>query len=159
LRSDSPRVDDLRVGDMGADSLHSDAMHADDSASGATASGDAVAIMNAWVREAHPDATTHAGYMTLVNVSSEEKVLVRLESPTYDKVELHQMTMADGMMKMRALAEMVIPAGGQARLEPGGTHLMLWDPKQPLTKGESVDLTLIFRSGRQQTVSVKVDDL
>lgn len=119
-------------------------------------SGDTVAIMNAWIREAHPEAAMNAGYMTLINVGSEDVTLVGLESPAFEEVEIHEMAMVDGLMKMRDLTEMVVPSGGQARLEPGGTHLMLKGPQQHLTEGQTVDLTLTFRSGRQQTVSVRV---
>ncbi len=124
----------------------------------AVPSGDAVAIMNAWIREAHPDAPVNAGYMTLVNVGSEDVTLVKLESPAFEKVELHEMAMVDGLMKMRELTEVVVPAGGQARFEPGGSHLMLKGPERHLTEGQTVDLTLTFRSGREQTVSVRVAD-
>ncbi len=136
------------------------AMGASDAAKAAAAAptGDAVAIMNAWVREAHAEATVHAGYMTLVNVGAEAVTLVGLESPAFDQVELHEMAMVDGLMKMRQLTEVIVAAGGQARFEPGGTHLMLMGPRWQLTASEAVDLTLTFQSGRTQTVSVKVAD-
>ncbi len=121
-------------------------------------SGDAVAIMNAWIREAHPDAVVNAGYMTLVNVGPEDVTLVKLGSPAFEKIELHEMAMVDGLMKMRELTEVVVPAGGQARFEPGGRHLMLKRPLRHLTAGDTVDLTLTFRSGRKQAVSVRVAD-
>ena len=120
--------------------------------------GDAVAIMNAWIREAHPDATVNAGYMTLVNVGPEDVTLVKVESPVFEKVELHEMAMVDGLMKMREVTAMVVPAGGQARFEPGGRHLMLRGPQQHLTEGQRADMTLTFRSGMQQTISVDVAD-
>ena len=116
-------------------------------------------MMNAWIREAHPEATVNAGYMTLVNVGSEDVTLVKLESPVFDRVEIHEMAMVDGLMKMRELTEVVVAAGGGlARFEPGGSHLMLKGPKRHLTAGHTVELTLIFRSGVKQTVSVKVAD-
>ncbi|MGI9283810.1 MAG: copper chaperone PCu(A)C, partial [Pseudomonadales bacterium] len=40
--------------------------------------------------------------------------------------------------------------------EPGGKHLMLMGPLQHLTRGQKVDMSLIFKSGKKQTVSVKV---
>lgn len=120
--------------------------------------GDAVAIMNAWIREAHPEAETNAGYMTLINVGSEDVTLVELESPAFDKVEVHEMAMADGLMKMRELSELTVPAGGQARLAPRGKHLMLIGPHRHLEEGEAVDLTLTFRSGKKQTISVRVTE-
>jgi protein SCO1/2 len=121
-------------------------------------SGDEVAIMNAWIREAHPDAPVNAGYMTLVNVSSEEVTLSKVECPEFEKVEFHEMAMVDGLMKMRELPAVVVPAGGQARFEPGGSHLMLKGTRRHLAAGETVDLRLTFRSGKEQTVAVRVAD-
>jgi len=127
-------------------------------ASQAKQNGDVVAIMNAWVREAHADAKINAGYMTLVNVDSEEVALVKVESEAFESIEVHEMTRVDGFMKMREVTDMVIPAQGQVRLEPGGMHLMMMGPREHLTKGQEVVTTLTFRSGKQQTVSVKVAD-
>jgi cyclophilin family peptidyl-prolyl cis-trans isomerase/copper(I)-binding protein len=117
---------------------------------------DVVAIMNAWVREAHLGAKVNAGYMTLVNVGSEEVTLVKVESEAFEKIEIHEMAMVDGLMTMRELTNLVIPANGQAQLKPGGKHLMLMGPRQNLTTGQQVDMTLTFKSGIKQTVSVGV---
>ena len=126
---------------------------------GTTPKGDAVALMNAWVRVAHPEATTNAGYMTLINIGSEDVTLVGLESPAFEKVEIHEMATVDGLMKMRRLDEVVIPAaGGQARFEPGGRHLMLINPVRHLSVGESIELTLKLASGLEQPVSIRVAD-
>ena len=115
-----------------------------------------MAIMNAWVREAHAKARVNAGYMTLVNVGSEDVTLVKVESDAFASVEVHEMVTVDGMMEMNEVTDMVIPAKGQIHFEPGGKHLMLIGPKQHLAKGEKVDMTLTFKSGKKQTVSVKV---
>ena len=118
--------------------------------------GDVVAIMNAWVREAHAKAKVNAGYMTLVNVGDEEVTLVKVESEGYESIEVHEMATVDGMMEMRELTDLVIPAKGQIQFEPGARHLMLMGPKEHLAKGEKVDMTLTFKSGKKQTVSVQV---
>lgn len=118
--------------------------------------GDVVAIMNAWVREAHADATINAGYMTLVNVGSEDVTLVKVESAAFDTVEVHEMAMVEGMMEMRELTDLVIPAKGQIRFAPGGKHLMLIGPEEHLAKGRKVDMMLTFKSGKKQAVSVQV---
>ena len=119
-------------------------------------SGDVVAIMNAWVREAHSAARMNAGYMTLVNAGSEELALVKVESDAFDNIEVHEMVSVDGLMEMREVTDMVIPAKGQIYFEPGGKHLMLMGPRKHLTKGQKVDMTLTFKSGKKQTVSVQV---
>ena len=120
--------------------------------------GDVVAVMDAWVRETDPKAKVNAGYLTLINVGPEDVTLVAVESDAFAKVEVHEMAMSDGLMTMRELDGIVIPAGGQVRLEPGGKHLMLMGPRQPLTAGQSVNLTLTFGSGRTQALVVPVAD-
>jgi len=55
------------------------------------------------------------------------------------------MTMADGVMRMRELADgLVVPAGERAVLEPGGYHVMFMDLAEPLVEGETVTATLRF---------------
>ena len=94
--------------------------------------------------------------MTLANVGTEDLKLVSIESDAFDKVEVHEMVVVDGLMTMREVANMVVPANGQVQMQPGGKHLMLIGPQQHLKNGQKVDLTLIFESGLEQTVSVKV---
>ncbi len=117
---------------------------------------DVVAIMNAWVRKTHAAAKVNAGYMTLVNTGSEDVTLVRVESDLFESIEVHEMVRVDGLMEMREVRNMRIPAQGQIRFAPGGRHLMLMGPKTPLSTGERVAMTLVFKSGKQQTVSVNV---
>jgi copper(I)-binding protein/cytochrome oxidase Cu insertion factor (SCO1/SenC/PrrC family) len=118
--------------------------------------GDVVAIMNAWVREAHEAAKVNAGYMTLINAGKEEVTLLKVESDAYKSIEVHEMVSVDGLMEMREVTDMSIPANGQIQFAPGGKHLMLMGPKDHLTKGQKVDMTLTFKSGKKQTVSIKV---
>jgi copper(I)-binding protein/cytochrome oxidase Cu insertion factor (SCO1/SenC/PrrC family) len=118
--------------------------------------GDVVAIMNAWVREAHFAAKVNAGYMTLVNTGPEEVTLVKVESEAYSNIEVHEMATVDGMMEMREVTDLAIPAKSQIQFEPGGKHLMLMGPREHLTRGQKVDMILTFKSGKKQTVSVQV---
>jgi copper(I)-binding protein len=118
--------------------------------------GDVVAIMNAWVRETDAKAKVNAGYMTLVNVGSEQVTLVKVESDSCEIIEVHEMALVDGLMEMREVTAMIIPANGQIQFKPGGMHLMLKQPLRHLTTGQKVDMTLIFKSGRKQKVSVNV---
>ncbi|MEM7048171.1 MAG: copper chaperone PCu(A)C [Acidobacteriota bacterium] len=120
--------------------------------------GDVVAIMNAWVREAHPEAPVNAGYLTLINVGSEDVTLIGLTSPSFGQVELHEMAKVDGLMKMRRLAQVVIPAGGQVRFEPGGQHLMLKEPTKAPVRGDAIEVTLTFLSGRSQKATLPVEN-
>lgn len=94
--------------------------------------------------------------MTLVTVGSEDVSLVKIESDAFETVEMHEMATVDGMMKMRELKETVIPADGLVRFAPGGKHLMLIGPRQDMTAGQTIDMTLTFESAVKQTVSIKV---
>ena len=118
--------------------------------------GDVVAIMNSWVREAHAAARVNAGYMTLVNVGADDVTLLKVESNAFESIEVHEMKVVDGMMEMNEVTDLTIPAKNQIQFEPGGKHLMLMGPREHLTKGQKVEMTLTFKSGKKQTVSVQV---
>jgi copper(I)-binding protein/cytochrome oxidase Cu insertion factor (SCO1/SenC/PrrC family) len=115
-----------------------------------------VAVVNAWVREADRRARMNAGYMTLVNPGNEDIRLLKVESEAFDYVEVHEMAKVDGLMEMRELPALLIPAHDRARLAPGGKHLMMSGPRRSLEKGERVELVLTFDTGRIQTVSLHV---
>lgn len=122
------------------------------SADAAKLAGDPVSIVNAWVREADPAARANAGYMTLVNGGAEELTLVKVESQAFERIEMHEMSMIDGLMEMREVPNLVIPAKGRATFSPGGRHLMLKSPKRYLAEGQKVELTLSFKSGESQKI-------
>ncbi|WDE03210.1 copper chaperone PCu(A)C [Thalassomonas viridans] len=129
---------------------------AGDSAAGGQEEVKVVKITNAWVRQALPEAQVNAGYMTLINPGDRELTLVQVESDAFNRVEIHEMAMVDGLMVMYELDELSVPAYGRMALLPGGKHLMLKSPIKPLSKDDSIALTLIFKSGQQQKVFVKV---
>ena len=118
--------------------------------------GDVVAIMNAWVRETDAKAKMNAGYMTLFNVNSKAVHLVKIDSDAFEAIEIHEMLMVDGMMDMKEINPLVIPASGKVILQPKGKHLMLIKPHKPLKKGDVVNMTMTFKSGRKQNVFVNV---
>jgi copper(I)-binding protein/cytochrome oxidase Cu insertion factor (SCO1/SenC/PrrC family) len=120
--------------------------------------GDVVAIMDAWVREAHPKARVNAGYMTLINTDSEDIKLVKVESKAFKTIEAHKMASVDGLMEMHHVKDLTIPANGKIQFGPGGMHLMMMGPKEHLEKGQKVDMTLTFKSGKKQIISVLVAD-
>ncbi|MEO2136991.1 MAG: copper chaperone PCu(A)C [bacterium] len=118
--------------------------------------GDVLAVMDAWVREADARAPANAGYMTLVNVGQEAVSLVKVESPAFGRIEVHEMAVVDGLMRMREVEQLLVPPGGQAKLAPGGKHLMLMEPVRRAEAGQTINMTLSFESGRTQVVAVPV---
>ncbi len=120
------------------------------------AGDDVVAVMNAWIREAHPNASTNAGYMTLINTGSSSVSITGGRSADFDAVEFHEMGMQDGMMQMRALREVDIDAQSQVSFVPGGMHLMLKNPRVELRAGDRSDIEIVFASGRTQQITLPV---
>lgn len=103
-------------------------------------------ISDAWSPEA-PPGRMMAGFMELQNTGEDVIVLVDGESPLFGHVEIHTMIMDEGVMRMRRLDELAIEPGELVKLRPGGLHLMLIDPQQPLTLGDTIAITLIDDQG------------
>lgn len=83
--------------------------------------------------------------------------LLSASSPVVARVELHRMALNNGVMRMREVPAIELPAGKTTRLRHGGEHhLMLVDLKQPLRDGDRFDLTLKFERAGTQTVKVWV---
>ena len=104
------------------------------------ACADGVNVKNAWVRLPAPGQTTASAYVELT--SARDAALVAVGSATAARVEMHSMTVEGGVMRMRALPRIELPAGQAVKLAPGGRHFMLIDVKQPLTAGDTVPLVL-----------------
>ena len=84
--------------------------------------------------------------------------LVEARSPVAGLVEIHEMTMQDGVMRMRALKDgLALPAGQSVLLRPGGYHVMLIDLKQPLKQGDEVPVTLVLKGadGKTETLELR----
>jgi copper(I)-binding protein len=95
-------------------------------------------LRDAWIRAAPPSAQTLAGYVELANTGSAPLRVTAVGSPDFGAVELHEMRMDDGVMRMRALDAVEVPAGASVRLAPGGNHLMLMRPTRALRAGDRV---------------------
>jgi periplasmic copper chaperone A len=72
-------------------------------------------------------------------------------------VEIHEMAMEGGVMKMRAVKGIDLPPGVKVQLKPGGYHVMLESLKQPLKAGEVIPLTLTFEKAGSIDIKVGVE--
>jgi hypothetical protein len=113
-------------------------------------------VSDAWVAEAPPVATVQAGYLTLENPGPQDITITGASCPDFDSVEIHEMRMANGMMEMNQIEKLVVPAGGQVQLAPGGFHLMLFKPQRVLKAGDTVTVTLQLESGASLPVPMPV---
>jgi len=156
-----------------------------DETSATTTEAGAITVSDPWCRTS-PDMTDRgACYMTIDNGTATATALVGASVPSSvaGKVELHETAAADssndtsmangtsmsggtasdltdstavGMMTMRPVTQIDLPAGEAVSLEPGGYHVMLLELVAPLQTGDTVALTLTFDGGATQTVSADV---
>ena len=120
---------------------------------------DEVTISGAYVRAVPPGQPNSASFMQASNAGSAAHALIGGSSPAAEVVELHTHTMEGGMMRMRQVDKIDIPAGGSVSLQPGGLHVMLIGLKQKLAPGEDVPLTLKFEDGSEVTLQAPVKKL
>lgn len=113
-----------------------------------------VSVKDPWVRGTVAGQSATGAFMQLA--STADASLVGVASPVAKVVEIHSMVQEGGVMKMRAISALALPAGKPVELSPGGYHVMLMDLAQPLKEGDKVPLTLTFadKSGRKTTQDV-----
>ncbi|MBB3999484.1 copper chaperone PCu(A)C [Aureimonas pseudogalii] len=118
----------------------------------------AIEIEHPWSRATPPGARTGAGYLAMSNAGPQADRLVSARSARAETVEVHRMSVTDGVMTMRRVEDGVeIPAGGTAALAPGSLHLMLMGLKAPLREGEMVPVTLTFEKAGEVEVELQVE--
>jgi copper(I)-binding protein len=116
-----------------------------------------LSIDHPFARATPPGAKTGGAFFVVENTGKTSDKLIGVASPAAGGTELHEMAMDGGVMKMRAIAAIDVPAGGKLELKPGGYHVMMFDLKQPLKPGDKVPLTLTFENAGSILVSVDVE--
>src|ERR1700761_8824720 len=118
--------------------------------------GDLV-ITQAWTRATPGGAKTGGGFLTIENKGSAPDKLVGVSADVAGKVEVHQMSMDGGVMKMRPVeGGLTIDPGKTLKLAPGGYHLMMMDLKSPLKQGDKLPVTLQFEKAGKVAVTLDV---
>lgn len=125
------------------------------SVSGANASD--LMVMKAFARASTtPTAATGAAYVSLMNHGKEGDSLVSVSTPAAAMAHLHKSELVDGVMKMEPVEALELPGQGVLEMKPGGYHIMMMGLKQPLKKGDEIDVTLHFAKAGDVTVKVPV---
>jgi periplasmic copper chaperone A len=120
----------------------------------------ALQIEAPWLRATPGGAKVGAGYLRITNTGTEPDRLTGASMPLAGRGEVHEMTMQNGVMKMRGLGEgLTIDPGKGVELKPGGYHLMFLDMKGALKEGQMVDVTLMFEKAGNVTVPFPVQGL
>ena len=113
-------------------------------------------VEHPYVRAVPPGQPNSAAFMSLRNTSAETRALIGAESPAAEVVELHTHVEEDGMMRMRRIERIALPAGETTILAPGGLHIMLIGLTSALTPGQSIELTLIEDNGERLVIQAPV---
>ena len=110
-----------------------------------------------WSRPLAPGATVAAGYMHLMNHTTQPETLVGARAEGVGRIELHDMAEVDGVMQMRPIEGGVpLVVDGMAAFQPGGKHLMFIDVTRSWNEGDVVPVTLVFESGTEAVIDVVV---
>lgn len=113
-----------------------------------------VTVKEAWVRATVPQQKATGAFMQVQ--SAKPARLVAASSPVAGVVEVHEMAMDNGVMRMRAVPGLDLPAGKAVDLKPGGFHVMLMDLKRQVKDGEQVPLTLSVQGADGKTERIEV---
>lgn len=132
---------------------------ATESTTSASKAADAVTVEGAFVRAVPPGQPNSAAFMTLVNSSASAQNVTAASSPVAATVELHTHTNNNGVMEMRQIDKIEIPANSKTELQPGGLHIMLIGLKQDLKAGEEAKLTLTFADGSTKEVTAEIKEV
>src|SRR5579862_6177246 len=131
LASSVARADDVKVGDL--------------------------VISQSWSRATPNGAKVGTGYLTIENKGTSADKLIGVTGDVSPKIEVHEMSMNNGVMKMRPVdGGLTIDPGKTVKLAPSGYHLMIMDLKSPLKQGDKLPLTLQFEKAGKVAVTLDV---
>jgi hypothetical protein len=125
----------------------------------AAGAAETVTVEGAYARAVPPGQPNSALFMVLKNEGDQDLALVSADSSASDVVELHTHTMDEGMMKMRRVEQIDLPAGETVTLEPGGLHVMLIGLKEQLVPGGEVAVKLQFNDGTSAELTAPVQEI
>jgi copper(I)-binding protein len=119
-----------------------------------------IEIGNPWARATPKGAPVGGAYMTITNKGAEADRLISVASPAASQIEVHQMSMDNGVMSMRPVpGGLEIKPGQTVVLNPESFHLMLMGLKQPLAQGEHIKATLNFAKAGKLEVEFVVESM
>lgn len=120
---------------------------------GCSPSGPVISISQLQVVAPAPGRTPSVAYMTISNQGRAAVELVAVSSSQFARVEMHQTVLRDGVARMQALSGVTIDAKSSVAFEPGGRHMMLFQPTEGLIPGAEISLRFQFASGEMLMIT------
>ena len=114
-------------------------------------------IETPWIRATPAGARVAGGYVKIINTGQTSDRLIGGSLPVAAEVQVHEMTMHDGIMSMRMLKNgLEIDPGKSVELKPGGYHLMFTELREGLKEKQTVKGTLLFEKAGPVEVEYSV---
>lgn len=110
------------------------------------------------IPEGPPVARVLAGYMEIVNNTDSDITLIGAESKTFNSIEFHDIIVEENVKMMEKMEKLLIPANGKLVLKRGGSHLMLFGPRERLKKGDRTTIIFFSDSGQKYKVEFPVKE-
>ena len=104
-------------------------------------------IGHAWLAEAPPVSKVMAAYMTIENDSQHQRQAVAMVCREFARAEFHRTLEKDGIASMQHQQALSIPANSKLELEPGGYHVMLFEPARRFLAGDNTGCRMEFDDG------------
>ena len=109
-----------------------------------------------WIREAPPSIRVLAGYVRLENKTDYDIRFVNATSPAFMDIEIHKISIHNGVAQMEHISHVLIPAYKTVQLDPGGFHLMMMGAKRRMKAGDKIPVKLFFSKGSPVSVQMVV---
>ena len=113
-------------------------------------------IDDAWIAEAPPVSKVMAAYMEIENETGEHRQAVSMQCKEFERAEFHRTVEKDGMARMEHQQVLNIPADSELELEPGGYHIMLFNPARHLLAGDRTSCSMKFDDGTTIALELEI---
>ena len=117
---------------------------------------DKLEIDDAWIAEAPPASTVMAAYMEIENETGQDRQAVSMQCDEFAGAGFHRTVEKDGMARMEHQQVLNIPAHSELKLEPGGYHIMLFDPARHLLAGDKTNCSMKFDDGTTIGIDLEI---
>ncbi len=117
---------------------------------------DKLGIDDAWIAEAPPVSEVMAAYMEIANETGQDRQAVSMQCSEFDRAEFHRTVEKDGMARMEHQQVLNIAANSELELEPGGYHIMLFNPARALVAGDRTNCSMKFDNGTTIAIELEI---
>lgn len=115
-----------------------------------------VQVEGAHIKALAPGQTRAAAYFILHNHGQQDLQMLHVEAQVAAEAQVHRHIHENGLMKMRQVRHLLVPAGAKLVFEPGGYHLMLLDISEPPAVGSQFTVTMEFDGADKLSFPVEV---